>query len=71
MRDRAAAPSWVFEALRALVSGGAGAVSWPALGLAALLAVADIVVAGLVFSRVYRYAVRTGLVARYSAESVS
>jgi ABC-2 type transport system permease protein len=65
----ALAPSWVFEALRALVAGGA--VSWPSLGLALLLAVADVVLAGWVFARVYRHAVRTGLIARYSAESVS
>jgi ABC-2 type transport system permease protein len=67
--SRLLAPSYVFEALRALVSGGSP--SWPSLGLAALLALADIVLAGWVFGRVYRYAVRTGLVARYSAESVS
>ena len=63
------APSYVFEAMRALVSGRAG--SWPSLGIAALLAIGDILVAGWVFSRVYRHAVRTGLIARYSAESVS
>jgi len=63
------APSYVFEALRALVSGGT--VSWPALAWAGVLAVADILLAGWLFARVYRHAVRTGLVARYSAESVS
>ena len=67
--SRLLAPSYVFEAMRALVAGGAP--SWPSLGLAALLALADIVLAGWVFSRVYRHAVRTGLVARYSAETVS
>lgn len=63
------APSYVFEALRALVSGGT--VSWPALGWAACLALLDILLAGWFFARVYRHAVRTGLIARYSAESVS
>jgi ABC-2 type transport system permease protein len=63
------APSYVFEAMRALVSGGS--VSWPSLGLAALLAAGDILLAGWVFSRVHRHALRTGLIARYSAESVS
>ncbi len=63
------APSYVFEAMRSLVSGGA--VSWPSLGAAALLAIGDILLAGWVFSRVYRHAVRTGLIARYSAETVS
>ncbi len=67
--SRLLAPSWVFEALRALVSGRP--VSWPSLGLAALLAVADILLAGWIFARVYRHAVRTGLIARYSAETVS
>jgi ABC-2 type transport system permease protein len=41
------------------------------LALAAVLALADVVLAGLVFARVHRHAVRTGLIARYSAESVS
>lgn len=63
------APTYVFEAMRALASGGA--VSWPALGWGALLAVSAIAIAGWVFARVYRYAVRTGLVARYSAETVT
>ena len=63
------APSYVFEAMRALASGSA--VSWPALGWGALLALAVVVLAGWIFARVYRHAVRTGLVARYSAETVS
>ena len=37
----------------------------------ALLAVAATVLAGWVFTRIYRYAVRTGLLARYSAESAT
>jgi ABC-2 type transport system permease protein len=63
------APSYVFEAMRALASGKP--VSWPSLGWGALLALATTVLAGWVFARVYRHAVRTGLVARYSAETVS
>jgi len=63
------APSYVFEEMRAIASGGA--VSWSALGLGALLAVSAIVLAGWGFAHVYRYAVRTGLLARYSAETVS
>jgi ABC-2 type transport system permease protein len=35
------------------------------------LALAYVVLAAIVFSRVFRYIVRTGLLARYSAESVS
>ncbi|ABC82936.1 ABC transporter permease [Anaeromyxobacter dehalogenans] len=63
------APSYVFEQLRALTAGRP--VSWAALGQGALLAAGTIVLAGWAFVRVYRYAVRTGLLARYSAETVS
>jgi ABC-2 type transport system permease protein len=63
------APSYVFEAMRALASGKA--VPWPALGWGALLALAVNLFSGWVFVRVYRHAVRTGLLARYSAETVS
>jgi ABC-2 type transport system permease protein len=62
-------PSYVFEALRALLAGRA--VPWASLALAALLAAGDVLLAGWIFARVHRYAVRTGLIARYSAESVS
>ncbi|HET7823705.1 MAG TPA: ABC transporter permease [Anaeromyxobacter sp.] len=65
----ALAPSYVFEAMRALAAGTP--VSWGSLGWGALLATASIVLAGWGFARVYRHAVRTGLVARYSAETVS
>lgn len=37
----------------------------------AALAVLQILLAAYFFARVYRYAVRTGLLARYSAESVT
>jgi len=40
-----------------------------AIGIA--LALLDILLAAWLFTRVYRYAVRSGLLARYSAESVS
>jgi ABC-2 type transport system permease protein len=62
-------PSYVFEALRAVVAGGAP--SWAALGWSALLAAAWVAAAGWFFTRVFRQAVRSGLLARYSAESVS
>lgn len=62
-------PSYVFEGMRAIVAGRG--VPWEALALGAGLAVLDILLAGWIFTRVYRHAVRTGLVARYSAESVS
>jgi ABC-2 type transport system permease protein len=67
--SRLLAPTYVFEALRALVSGST--VSWTTLGWGALLAIAAIALAGWVFARVHRHAVRSGLIARYSAETVS
>jgi ABC-2 type transport system permease protein len=65
----ALAPTYVFEAMRALSAGRAA--SWPSLAWGALLALSLVVLAGWVFARVYRRAVRTGLIARYSAETVS
>ena len=62
-------PSYVFEGMRAVVSGGP--VSWASLWGGASLAVGYVLLAGWLFSRVYRHAVRTGLLARYSAESVN
>ena len=62
-------PTYVFEALRAIAAGGppnAGSVVL-ALALAALYVAG----AGVLFARVHRICVRTGLIARYSAESVS
>jgi len=64
----ALAPSYVFEGMRAIVSGAefpGTHLLWSA-GLSALY----ILLAAVYFVRVYRYAVRTGLLARYSAESV-
>jgi ABC-2 type transport system permease protein len=62
-------PSYVFEAMRAIVLGGT--FSGTALLWSTLLAALYIVAAAWFFLRVYRYAVRSGLIARYSAESVS
>jgi ABC-2 type transport system permease protein len=62
-------PSYVFEGLRAIVSGGTA--SAPALLAGVCLAALDILLACWFFTRVYRGAVRTGLLARYSAESLS
>jgi len=63
------APSYVFEGMRSIVAGKGVPVTDLALG--AGLALAYVVLACLAFARVYRYAIRTGLIARYSAESVS
>ncbi len=67
--SRALPPSYVFEAMRSIVAGGAP--SWRLLGIASALAVAYVAAAGVVLSRVHRGVVRSGLLARYSAESVS
>jgi ABC-2 type transport system permease protein len=62
-------PSYVFEAMRAVVTGGH--VSSAALTWGGLLSVLYILLAGWFFTRTYRYAVNSGLLARYSAESVT
>lgn len=62
-------PSYVFEGLRAIVHGGEASAGL--LGLGVALAFVYIGLACLFFARIHRHAVRTGLLARYSAESVS
>ena len=62
-------PSYVFDAARSVVSGGP--VSAAGLLAGGALAAGYVLVAGWVFARVFRYAVRTGLIARYSAETVA
>ncbi|HZH15308.1 MAG TPA: ABC transporter permease [Archangium sp.] len=62
-------PSYVFEGMRTIVAGGA--FSGTSLLWGVGLAVLYILLASWCFTRVYRHAVRTGLIARYSAESVS
>jgi ABC-2 type transport system permease protein len=62
-------PSYVFEAMRAIISGrqpSPGGLLWGA-GLSLLALVG----ACWFFSRIHRNAVRTGLLARYSAETVA
>lgn len=62
-------PSYVFEGLRATLAGQGGTAGlqlWAA-GLAGV----QVVVASWVFTLIYRKAVRSGLLARYSAESVA
>ena len=55
--------------MRAVLAGRAPATA--PLVYAVILALAYIAAAAYGFSHVYRYAVRSGLLARYSAESVS
>ncbi len=62
-------PSYVFEGMRALLAGK----SFPATLLlqGSLVAVVELLLAAYFYARVYRHAVRSGLLARYSAESVA
>jgi len=60
-------PSYVFEGVREIVAGHAA--HGTALVAGAGLAAFDVLLAGIFFTRIYKQAVRTGLIARYSAES--
>jgi len=62
-------PSYVFQGMRTILSGGV--ISGYALLVAGCLAAFYICLACWFFTRVYRYAVRTGLIARYSAETIT
>jgi ABC-2 type transport system permease protein len=59
-------PSYVFEGMRAIVNGGHFSAASLLAGIA--LAGIEIALAAAFFAHVFRYAVRTGLLARYSAE---
>lgn len=61
--------SYVFEGLRQMTSGGAFPTASLLLGMSIVLA--ELVLAGWAFHSIFRYAVRSGLLARYSAESAS
>lgn len=62
-------PTYVFENMRSIAAGGS--VSATSLLCGSGLAVLYLMLAGWLFIRMYRHAVRTGLIARYSAETVS
>jgi ABC-2 type transport system permease protein len=62
-------PAYVFENLRAIVKGSA--MSPAAVIVGGLLAIAYIALASFIFMRTYRMVVRTGLISRYSAESLN
>lgn len=66
--SRVLPPAYVFESLRSILAGHGA--SWIALAGSSALAAADILFAGWFFVRIYRHAVRTGLIARYSAETL-
>jgi ABC-2 type transport system permease protein len=67
--SRALPPSYVFEGMRALLADQ----PFPGFMLlqASLVAGFELLLAAYFYGRVYRHAVRTGLLARYSAESVA
>jgi ABC-2 type transport system permease protein len=65
---RAIPPSYVFQNIRSIVSGGI--VSWGALTFGAGLGLAYLLLASWFFWRMYRHGVRTGLIARYSSETL-
>ena len=62
-------PSYVFESMRAILATRTMSVS--SLFWGGGLAVLYVLLACWFFQRTYRHAVRTGLIARYSAETVS
>ncbi len=62
-------PSYVFEGMRAVVSSRA--FNGATLAAAFALAIVYIVFAYWIFATVFRHALQTGLIARYSAETVS
>jgi ABC-2 type transport system permease protein len=61
-------PSYVFESIRTIIRGGSAPLD--SLLWAIALAAVEVLLACAVFTRTFRFAVRTGLIARYSAESV-
>jgi ABC-2 type transport system permease protein len=62
-------PAYVFEGMRSVVAGNPA--PWDRLALGGGLALLYLVLACLFFFAVYRSVIRTGLIARYSAETVS
>jgi ABC-2 type transport system permease protein len=62
-------PSYVFEWMRAQVAGQHPSPLNLLIGLA--MSIVAVLLACWFFTRIYRHAVRTGLIARYSAESLN
>ena len=62
-------PSYVFENMRAIIAGKAP--SWTDLGIAIMLAAGFVLLACLLWRKVYLDAVESGLLARYGAENVT
>jgi ABC-2 type transport system permease protein len=62
-------PAYVFEGMRSILA--TGTASGASLAWGGLLSVFYLGLSVWFFKRTYRYAIRTGLIARYSAESVT
>jgi ABC-2 type transport system permease protein len=62
-------PAYVFDGMRAVVAGKPA--PWGELAIGGALTLVYLALAGAFFAAVYRYAIRTGLIARYSAETVT
>jgi ABC-2 type transport system permease protein len=62
-------PAYVFEGMRTILASGT--VSMASLAIGSLLSVVYLALAFGFFNRTYRHAIRSGLIARYSAESVT
>jgi len=62
-------PTYVFEGIRTVIDGGT--VSVIGLAIGAGLAMLCILLACWFFASIYRHAVRAGLIARYSAETLN
>ncbi len=62
-------PAYAFEGMRSLLGGKPFPGGLLAQGAA--VAALELLLAGFVYGRIYRYAVRTGLLARYSAEGAA
>jgi ABC-2 type transport system permease protein len=62
-------PSYVFEGMRSIVAGQG--LPWDRLAIGGALALVYLVLACMFFFAVYRTVIRSGLIARYSAETVS
>lgn len=59
--------SAVFESLRSVLAGSA--IVWSDLGFASILSIVYLVVAGYVFVRIHRWALRTGAISRFGSET--
>jgi ABC-2 type transport system permease protein len=62
-------PASVFDSMRAIVSDRP--VSMPSLAWSGGLAILYLLLGTWIFARVHRHAIRVGLIARYSAETLS